>query len=59
MNQLLNELNGDLIRPLKDPKFFSKVSIVNDLITWPNGFDLEPADLYELGEEESKIASSY
>jgi Protein of unknown function (DUF2442) len=38
--------NGPMIVPLKDPAFFARVFIESGVPTWPNGFDLDPINLY-------------
>ena len=35
-----------MLRPLKQPEFFSRVFIEMGAPTWPNGFDLDPIHLY-------------
>ncbi len=41
-------LFGEVFEPLRDPEFFSKVSVDPELgtIVWPNGADLSPEFLY-------------
>ena len=39
------ELWGEAFAPLKDPKFFAKVSLDHGAPTWPNGADLDPSVL--------------
>jgi hypothetical protein len=38
--------DGPMIEPLKDPAFFDRVFIEMGAPTWPNGFDLDPINLY-------------
>ena len=38
--------NGEMVRPLKDPAFFRRVFVELGALTWPNGFDLDPINLY-------------
>lgn len=38
--------DGEMVRPLKDPTFFARVFIELGALTWPNGFDLDPINLY-------------
>jgi hypothetical protein len=42
------ELWGPMFEPLKDPGFFERVSLNQDLdtVTWPNGADFAPEFLY-------------
>jgi Protein of unknown function (DUF2442) len=39
----------DIFEPLKDKKYFAKVSVNADIgtICWPNGADISPAFLYQ------------
>ena len=43
--------NGPLILPLRQWDFFRRVRVDDDGVTvvWPNGFDLDPAELYAIG----------
>ena len=38
--------DGEMVRPLKDPAFFARVFVEMGAPTWPNGFDLDPINLY-------------
>jgi hypothetical protein len=38
--------DGEMVRPLKDPTFFARVFVELGALTWPNGFDLDPINLY-------------
>jgi len=38
--------NGPMIEPLRDPAYFKRVFIEMGVPTWPNGFDLDPTNLY-------------
>ena len=40
---------GEMIAPLKDPKFFAKVFLDHGVLTWPNGFDVCPNTVYQDG----------
>lgn len=46
------------LTPLKDQKFFEQVRLEGIFPTWPNGLDLDPDDLWDLGQEPSQIAAS-
>ena len=35
-----------MVRPLKDPAYFARVFVEMGAPTWPNGFDLDPINLY-------------
>jgi hypothetical protein len=37
---------GPMIEPLRDPAYFKRVFIEMGVPTWPNGFDLDPINLY-------------
>lgn len=55
---LESKLNGEIFKPLQDKEFFKLVKIYEDLDTiyWPNGADICPDTLYEIGEEYQKTA---
>jgi hypothetical protein len=38
--------DGPMIEPLRDPAYFKRVFIEMGVPTWPNGFDLDPINLY-------------
>jgi hypothetical protein len=37
---------GPMVEPLKAPDYFSRVFVEMGVLTWPNGFDLDPINLY-------------
>jgi len=37
---------GPMVEPLKAPDFFSRVFVEMGAPTWPNGFDIDPINLY-------------
>jgi uncharacterized protein DUF2442 len=39
--------SGPMIDPLKDPIYFARVFVENGVLTWPNGFDLDPIALHD------------
>ena len=48
---LARELDGEVFEPLRDLKLFRKVRLNKDTetIEWPNGADMAPEFLYEIG----------
>jgi hypothetical protein len=44
---------GEMVEPLRDPAFFTRVFLDDGILTWPNGFDLDSialhADMMERG----------
>ncbi len=50
---------GPMVEPLKNPAYFERVFIETGAPTWPNGFDLDPIQLYmELREAEALTHSA-
>src|SRR3954470_2058540 len=39
-------LGGPMVEPLKAPEYFARVFVEMGVPTWPNGFDLDPINLY-------------
>jgi hypothetical protein len=37
---------GEMVAPLKSPEYFARVFVEMGAPTWPNGFDLDPINLY-------------
>jgi hypothetical protein len=37
---------GPMVEPLKAPSYFARVFVETGAPTWPNGFDLDPINLY-------------
>jgi len=37
---------GPMLEPLQDPNYFARVFVEMGAPTWPNGFDLDPINLY-------------
>ena len=37
---------GEMVEPLKSPEYFARVFVEMGVPTWPNGFDLDPINLY-------------
>lgn len=38
--------DGEMVQPLRDPGFFARAFVETGAPTWPNGFDLDPINLY-------------
>jgi Protein of unknown function (DUF2442) len=38
---------GTMVDPLKDKKYFARVSLQLGALTWPNGFDLDSIALHD------------
>lgn len=51
MVDLEDQLYGEMFEPLKDKNIFMQFSVNKDIrtIVWPNGADLAPYSLYDLG----------
>ena len=49
---LKNQLYGEVFEPLKDLSLFMQFKVDKELgtISWPNGADIAPYSLYDLGE---------
>ena len=37
---------GPMVEPLRDPAYFARAFVEMGAVTWPNGFDLDPIQLY-------------
>jgi hypothetical protein len=37
---------GEMVTPLSSPEYFGRVFVEAGVPTWPNGFDLDPINLY-------------
>jgi hypothetical protein len=46
---------GEMIEPLRDPKFFSRVFLEYGAPTWPNGYDICPDWLHMTMETAGEI----
>ena len=53
---LASHLDGEIFEPLKDPEYFRRFTVNQDIdtITWPNGADFCPDFLYEIGTQHSE-----
>ncbi len=52
-------LEGEIFEPLQDREYFQQVYVNEDTetIEWPNGADLAPEFLWEIGEEIEAVQS--
>ena len=39
-------VGGPMVEPLKAPDYFARAFVETGVPTWPNGFDLDPVNLY-------------
>jgi hypothetical protein len=55
---LAGELYGEIFEPLRDTGLFSMVALNPEIgtIHWPNGADVAPEYLYEIGRDIPKVA---
>lgn len=37
---------GEMVEPLRDPAFFARVFLDDEILTWPNGFDINSIALH-------------
>jgi hypothetical protein len=37
---------GPMVEPLREPAYFVRAFVEMGAVTWPNGFDLDPINLY-------------
>jgi hypothetical protein len=42
----LKDDHGPMALPLRDPAYFASVSIEDGVITWPNGYNIDPVTLH-------------
>lgn len=42
--------NGPMVEPLESAAFFADVDLDDGVLTWPNGFDLDPLTVRHWGE---------
>ncbi len=47
---------GRMLEPLRDETYFQRVFIEAGVLTWPNGFDLDPINLYMQMRDEGLLA---
>jgi hypothetical protein len=45
-SDLISE-GGVMVEPLRNPAFFARVFVDDGVVTWPNGFDLDPIALHD------------
>jgi len=41
------KVRGTIFEPLREPEFFSRLSVVDGTVQWPNGADLAPDAMYD------------
>ena len=51
----LCEATGEMVRPLADEAFFSRVFLSNGVLTWPNGFDVDSINLHREMAEQGRL----
>ena len=53
-----DQLYGEIFEPLRDRRLFQQVHVnpETNTIEWPNGADLAPEFLYEIGTEVKQVA---
>jgi len=58
---LAPHLDGPIFEPLKDPEYFRRFTVNQDIdtITWPNDADFSPDFLYEIGIEVSEQSVTF
>ena len=44
-----------MVEPLRDPTYFARVFVENGVLTWPNGFDLDPIALHDEMKEAGEL----
>ena len=56
---LASHLEGPIFEPLKDPEYFRRFTVNEDIdtVTWPNEADFSPDFLYEIGTELTELAA--
>lgn len=42
LSEWIGAQSGPMIEPLKSPAFFAEVDIAAGVLTWPNGYDIDP-----------------
>ena len=55
---LAGELYGEVFEPLREEAYFRQVAVNAETTTieWPNGADLAPEDLHEIGHDVEQLA---
>jgi hypothetical protein len=51
----LCEATGEMVRPLAEEAFFSRVFLSNGVLTWPNGFDVDAINLHREMAEQGRL----
>jgi hypothetical protein len=42
----LRDRSGEMVQPLKEPRFFARVLLDDGALTWPNGYDWDAEALH-------------
>lgn len=48
VKDILLNLPGDMVQPLRNPEYFAKLKTDGEIIYWPNEFEIEVEDFYDL-----------
>ncbi len=50
--------SGPMVEPLRDPNYFARVFVEDGVLTWPNGFDLDPIALHDEMKQAGELRST-
>ncbi|HYS49688.1 MAG TPA: DUF2442 domain-containing protein [Xanthobacteraceae bacterium] len=50
--------SGPMVEPLRDPVYFARVFVEDGVLTWPNGFDLDPIALHDEMKQAGELRST-
>jgi hypothetical protein len=48
---LIKARSGPVVAALRDPAYFALVTLSDGILTWPNGYDLDPVNLRSWAEQ--------